>query len=226
MTEWRTIVVKQHHPRIKATPSLPFTNYMGLSEHRPLQNLTGHQSDAISSVLSVKPMFGRWNPHKSPMFESKFKCFDASQSPWPFLYFRLPNLVTSPIFPRKTSPTRMVSDDEGAHAAPKRLARAKRADSPVSTVSTAISTAAATVSAVASTATASNTGSEGLWVGGGGWVGAVGAGGWDDGQSFSGVFWEVTMLGWLRLRLNNCFRSFYCLSMFGCDIFWDEGNER
>ena len=40
----------------------------------------------------------------------------------------------------------MVSDDEGAHAAPKRLARAKRADSPVSTVSTAISTAAATVS--------------------------------------------------------------------------------
>ena len=60
----------------------------------------------------------------------------------------------------------------------------------------------------------------------GGWVGAVGGGGWDDGQSFSGVFWEVTMLGWLRLRLNNCFRSFYCLSMFGCDIFWDEGNER
>lgn len=60
---------------------------------------------------------------------------------------------------------RMVSDDEGAHAAPKRLARAaraKRADSPVSTVSTAISTAAATVSAVASTATASNTGSEGI----------------------------------------------------------------
>jgi hypothetical protein len=43
-------------------------------------------------------------------------------------------------------------------------------------VPTAISTAAATVSAVASTATASNTGSEGLWVGGGGWVGAVGAG--------------------------------------------------
>lgn len=58
---------------------------------------------------------------------------------------------------------RMVSDDEGAHGAPKRPARAKRADSPVSTVSTAAApTAAATVSAVASTATASNTGSEGI----------------------------------------------------------------
>lgn len=87
----------------------------------------------------------------------------------------------------------MVSDDEGAHAAPKRLARAKRADSPVSTVSTAISTAAATVSAVASTATASNTGSEGLgWAGLGDGLGPLGVGDGMMGKAFQ-VYFEKSL---------------------------------
>ena len=124
------------------------------------------------------------------MFEGNFKCLmPLNQLDHSCISSSFYGLVASPIFPPKKShhpqSTRMVSDDEGAHAAPKRLARAKRADSPVSTVSTAISTAAATVSAVASTATASNTGSEGP----GAWVG----GGWDDGQKLSRCFYEKSI---------------------------------
>ena len=96
----------------------------------------------------------------------------------------------------------MVSDDEGAHAAPKRLARAKRADSPVSTVSTAISTAAATVSAVASTATASNTGSEGLgWAGLGDGLGPLGVG---DGMIFRCIL-RSHYVGMIEIKIEQLF---------------------